>query len=138
MLGKFNQKLTNVVIFLALVGALDLQPVPAVLYVHELRQTRTDYYVDPFRFWGLNLTWENYLTMISQFKIFNLFKNSFIISFYFDHPAIGLGIVASYAFAKLKFKGKEVIYLAGACHHVHPGPGDDHPPVHALLQDRPG
>ena len=74
-------------------------------------KNRLDYYVDPFTFVGLKLTWENYATMISQFKIFNLFQK--LIHHFFSSIVLllGLGIVASYAFAKLQFKGKEVIYL---------------------------
>ncbi|MFL7893443.1 MAG: carbohydrate ABC transporter permease [Anaerolineales bacterium] len=49
--------------------------------------------------------------MISQFRIFNLFKNSFIISFFTIILLLSVGIVASYAFAKLNFKWKNVIYL---------------------------
>ncbi|MFN2214886.1 MAG: carbohydrate ABC transporter permease [Anaerolineales bacterium] len=74
-------------------------------------KSRTDYYVDPFSVFGLKLTWENYITMISQFRIFNLFKNSFIISFFTIILLLSVGIVASYAFAKLNFKWKNVIYL---------------------------
>jgi ABC-type glycerol-3-phosphate transport system permease component len=49
--------------------------------------------------------------MISQFKIFSLFKNSFIISFSTILLILCFGVVASYAFAKLKFKGINIIYL---------------------------
>lgn len=74
-------------------------------------KSRTDYFVDPFSVWGLELTWDNYITMISQFKIFSLFKNSFIISFFTIILLLSLGVVASYAFAKIPFKGKNIIYL---------------------------
>jgi ABC-type glycerol-3-phosphate transport system permease component len=57
------------------------------------------------------MTWDNYATMISQFKILDLFKNTFFISFFSIVFLLCLGIVASYAFAKLKFKGKNIIYL---------------------------
>jgi ABC-type glycerol-3-phosphate transport system permease component len=49
--------------------------------------------------------------MISQFKILNLFKNSFIISFFTIILLLSVGIVASYAFAKINFKGKNIIFL---------------------------
>ena len=74
-------------------------------------KNRTDYYINPFSVWGLKLTWDNYLTMISQFKILNLFKNSFIISFFSIILLLCFGIVASYAFAKINFKGRNIIYL---------------------------
>jgi ABC-type glycerol-3-phosphate transport system permease component len=49
--------------------------------------------------------------MISQFKILSLFKNSFIISFFTIILLLSVGIVASYAFAKINFKGKNIIFL---------------------------
>lgn len=111
MLAKFNQKATNVVIFLALLGLSISNLYPMFYMFMNSVKSRTDYFVNPFSVWGLKLTWENYATMVSQFKIFDLFKNSFIISFSSIVLLLCLGIIASYAFAKLRFKGKEVIYL---------------------------
>jgi ABC-type glycerol-3-phosphate transport system permease component len=49
--------------------------------------------------------------MISQFEILKLFKNTFIISVLTIFLLLTFGIVASYAFSKLKFIGKELIYF---------------------------
>jgi ABC-type glycerol-3-phosphate transport system permease component len=49
--------------------------------------------------------------MISQFKIFNLFKNTLFISVFTIIFILFFGIIASYAFAKIKFKGKGFIYF---------------------------
>jgi ABC-type glycerol-3-phosphate transport system permease component len=111
MLAKFNQKATNVVIFLALLGLSISNLYPLFYMFMNSVKSRTDYFVTPFRVWGLKLTWENYATMVSQFKIFDLFRNSFIISFSSIVLLLCLGIIASYAFAKLRFKGKDAIYL---------------------------
>ena len=111
MLSKFNQKLTNLLIFLTLLvlSISNLYPF-FYMFINSIK-SRTDYFVDPFSVWGLKLTWENYLTMISQFKILNLFKNTFIISFFTIILLLSVGIVASYAFAKINFKGKNIIFL---------------------------
>jgi len=111
MLSNFNRKLSNLLIFLLLLGLSISNLYPLFYMFMNSIKSRTDYYVDPFSVFGLELTWDNYLTMISQFKIFNLFKNSFIISFLTILLLLSVGIVASYAFAKLNFKGKNVIYL---------------------------
>ncbi|MGW8225107.1 MAG: carbohydrate ABC transporter permease [Anaerolineales bacterium] len=111
MLSNFNRKLSNLLIFLLLLGLSISNLYPLFYMFMNSIKSRTDYYVDPFSVFGLELTWDNYLTMISQFKIFNLFKNSFIISFFTILLLLSVGIVASYAFAKLNFKGKNVIYL---------------------------
>jgi raffinose/stachyose/melibiose transport system permease protein len=111
MLSKFNLKLTNLLIFLTLLVLSISNLYPLFYMFMNSIKSRTDYFVDPFSVWGLKLTWDNYLTMISQFKILNLFKNSFIISFFTIILLLSVGIVASYAFAKINFKGKNIIYL---------------------------
>jgi len=109
--SRFNQKLTQVLIFLGLLVPSISNLYPLFYMFMNSIKSKTDYYINPFSVLGLKLTWDNYLTMISQFKILNLFKNSFFISFFSIIFLLSLGIVASYAFAKLKFRGKNVIYL---------------------------
>ncbi len=111
MLSIFNQKLTNLLIFISLLFLSITNLYPLFYMFMNSIKSRTDYFVNPFSVWGLKLTWENYLTMISQFRILNLFKNSFIISFFTIIILLSIGIIASYAFAKINFKGKNVIYL---------------------------
>lgn len=111
MLGKINQKLSGALIFLVLLGLSVSNLYPFFYMFLNSVKSRTDYLVNPFSVWGLKLTWDNYRTMISQFRILDLFKNSFVISFFTILLLLCLGIVASYAFAKLRFKGKDAIYL---------------------------
>lgn len=111
MAAKLIQKLTNGLIFLILLALSIANIYPLFFMFYNSLKSRTAYLINPFNFLGIKLTWDNYATMISQFRIFNLFKNSFVISFFTILFLLGFGIVASYAFAKLKFKGKNVIYL---------------------------
>ncbi len=50
--------------------------------------------------------------MISQFKILNLFRNSFIVSALTVMLLLVVGTFASYIFAKYRFKGRGVVYVA--------------------------
>ena len=75
-------------------------------------KTRTDFFTNQFRLPGAPLQFVNYTTMISQFKILNLFKNSFIISAFTVVGLLVIGTFASYVFAKYRFKGRSVIYVA--------------------------
>jgi ABC-type glycerol-3-phosphate transport system permease component len=111
MLAKVNQKLSGVLVFVILLGLSISNLYPFFYMLLNSVKSRIDYFVRPFSVRGLELTWDNYRTMISQFKILNLFKNSLFISFFTIVLLLCLGIVASYAFAKLRFKGKDVIYL---------------------------
>lgn len=111
MLSKFNQKLSSLLIFITLLVLSISNLYPLFYMFMNSIKSRTDYFINPFSVWNLQLTWENYITMISQFKILNLFKNSFIISFFSIIILLCLGTFASYAFAKLDFRGKDIIYL---------------------------
>ena len=105
-------RLTKTLIFSAL-GVLAVSNVYPLLFVllNSLK-SRPDYLTSPFGLPNLTqLAWGNYVTMISQFQILKLFRNSLIISVCTIFFLLTFGIVASYAFAKLKFIGKGVIYF---------------------------
>jgi ABC-type glycerol-3-phosphate transport system permease component len=75
-------------------------------------KTRTAYYTNPFSLPTGMLQWENFSTMISQFQILNLFKNSFFVAAGTVVILLVVCVFASYVFAKYNFKGRGVIYLA--------------------------
>ncbi len=75
-------------------------------------KTRTAYYTNPFGPPGGVLQWENFTTMISQFQILKLFKNSFFVSAGTVILLLVVCTFASYVFAKYKFRGRNAIYLA--------------------------
>jgi raffinose/stachyose/melibiose transport system permease protein len=111
MMNKILRQFSNALIFLILLMLSIVNIYPLFFIFYNSLKSRTDYLISPFSTLGLKLTWDNYATMISQFKIFALFKNSFIISFFTILFLLIFGTIASYAFAKLKFRGKNVIYL---------------------------
>jgi ABC-type glycerol-3-phosphate transport system permease component len=75
-------------------------------------KTRAAYFARPFALPGAPLQLANYATMISQFRILNLFKNSFVISALTVVLLLAAGTFASYVFAKYRFKGRSVLYVA--------------------------
>ncbi len=112
MLSKVNQKLTSIVIFLVLLVLSVSNVYPLFFMFLNSLKSHTDYIKSPFSLPDFrNLNWGNYLTMISQFQILNLFKNTLFISVFTIVFILIFGIIASYAFAKLPFKGKNLIYF---------------------------
>ena len=108
---KARQGFTNGLIFVALLLLCVSNLYPMFYMFLNSLKSRTDYLVNPFSVLNLKLTWDNYVTMISQFRIFDLFRNTFFISFFTIILLLVLGIVASYAFSKLSFKGMNILYL---------------------------
>jgi ABC-type glycerol-3-phosphate transport system permease component len=111
MVKNLTNRLTNAFIFLTLLAISISNLYPLFFMFFNSLKHRTDYLIDPFSIRGLSLTWENYVTMISQFKILSLFGNTLFISFFTILFILIFGIIASFAFAKLKFPGIDLIYL---------------------------
>jgi ABC-type glycerol-3-phosphate transport system permease component len=75
-------------------------------------KTRPAYYTNPFALPALPLQVFNFEAMISQFKILLLFRNTFIICAGTLVLLVVLGVMGSYAFAKLRFRWTQPLYLA--------------------------
>ncbi len=111
-MSKINFSLTRIMIFGTLLVLSVSNLYPLLFMLLNSLKSRADYQKAPFSLPDLrNLAWNNYATMISQFRILNLFKNTLIISIFTIVFLLIFGIVASYAFAKLDFKGKNIIYF---------------------------
>jgi ABC-type glycerol-3-phosphate transport system permease component len=106
--GKLKAALVS--LLLAVLTVSFLYPLYYML-INSLK-TRTDFFTNQFSLPGAPLQFVNYSTMISQFKILNLFKNSFIISAFTVVGLLIIGTFASYVFAKYRFRGRSVIYVA--------------------------
>ena len=110
MASKGKLKAMLVSLLLAVLTVSFLYPLYYML-INSLK-TRTDFFTNQFSLPGAPLQFVNYTTMISQFRILNLFKNSFIISAFTVVGLLIIGTFASYIFAKFRFKGRSVIYVA--------------------------
>jgi ABC-type glycerol-3-phosphate transport system permease component len=104
-----NQRISKYAIFIILVLLITSFLYPLFFMFLNSVKSHVDYLKNPFSLHITKFEWSNYLTMISQFKIFSLFRNTLIISVLTIIFILAIGIIASYSFAKLKFKGKNVI-----------------------------
>jgi len=75
-------------------------------------KSRADYFARPFGLPAAPLQFGNFAVMVSQFKILNLFKNSFVVSALTVVLLLLVGTFASYIFAKYRFRGRTALYLA--------------------------
>jgi raffinose/stachyose/melibiose transport system permease protein len=111
-MSRINTSLTRIVIFATLLVLSVSNLYPLLFMLLNSFKSRAAYQTSPFGLPDLRqLAWGNYVTMISQFKILNLFKNTLIISVFTILFLLIFGIIASYAFAKLNFMGKDILYF---------------------------
>lgn len=85
---------------------------PVIFMMLNSLKTKAEYYSYPFGLPSGKLHFENYTTMISQFGILNLFKNTGVILVFTCSIVLVISIFASYAITKLKFRGNRAIFLA--------------------------
>ena len=109
---KFWHVFGRAVIFLVLLVLAVSFLYPLYYMLINSLKSLSGYYVNPFGLPNEQLQWQNFATMISQFKILKLFGNSFIVSFFTVLGLVVMGTLASFSFAKVDFKGKDGLYLA--------------------------
>ncbi len=107
-----KNRASKIIIFVLLVILTLSFIYPLFFMLVNSLKTRTEYFASPFRMPRDGLQVINYYSMISQFHILTLFKNSFIISAFTVIFILFVGIFSSHVFAKLNFKGKAAVYIA--------------------------
>ncbi len=84
---------------------------PLYFMIINSLKNRPAYYTNPFALPRAPLQLGNFSAMVSQFKILLPFRNTFVICVATLAFLILLGVVASYAFAKLRFRWSQPVYL---------------------------
>lgn len=108
---KQKNFLVKIIVFLSLCFISLTFIYPLIFMLINSLKSKIGYAMDPFGLPKGKLEIGNYIAMISQFKILNLFKNTGIIVVISCAIVITISVFASYAFAKLEFKGRKFVYL---------------------------
>ena len=72
---------------------------------------QSDLYASGFRLWPKHFTFSNFSEPIKQFPVWTWFKNSVIISVGVTVITVTCNLLAGYAFAKLRFRGRNALFL---------------------------
>ena len=105
-----KQKLTQALVFLILM-VLALSFLYPIFYMGiNSFKTKIEYRKGNFAM-PQSLDFTNYNLLIRNFKILDAFGNTFIIAIFSVLISLIIAIFASYAFAKLKFRGRMFVYL---------------------------
>lgn len=101
---------TFIYLFLIVLALSFLYPVFYMIF--NSLKTQAEYMKDPFSIDFVNGHYENYWVMINNFNILKYFWNTLVVDVAGLSVNLFLSIIASYAFAKLKFVGQHKAYLA--------------------------
>lgn len=73
--------------------------------------TRADLYEPGLHLWPRHFTLSNFTLPIQQFPVWHWFRNSLVITLLVTAITVVVNLLAGYAFAKLWFRGKNVLFL---------------------------
>ena len=110
VINKKKITISKVIIFIILTLLLLSFIYPIYYMGINSVKSRSEYFNSPFSITS-EPTLENYEVMISQFDIFRLFRNTFVVTGASLALILVFSIFASYAFAKIKFRGRRFTYL---------------------------
>jgi multiple sugar transport system permease protein len=66
----------------------------------------------PMQFFPDNILWGNYAEIFERFNFLTYFWNTVRVAFFVTMPQIFLSALAAYAFARLEFPGKNIIFVS--------------------------
>jgi multiple sugar transport system permease protein len=95
-------------IVLALFGIIMLMPI--IWMISSSFKYESDIFEMPFRFIPKNLNLQNYPSAIQKFPYIQWYKNTIFVTVGVVLSVLIFSSLAGYAFAKLKFKGKDIIF----------------------------
>lgn len=65
----------------------------------------------PPRLWPSEFHWENFINVLKENDFLKYYKNSLIVTLLSTLITVNINLLAGYAFAKYRFKGKEFMFL---------------------------
>ena len=110
MRKTWRQKLSVCLLVLILVSLAVIFIYPLVFLLINSLKDKISYYADPLAL-PQSPSIQNYLLLFQKFGILKYIKNTLIISVFSILLTLVCSVLASYAFAKLRFRGKTPAYL---------------------------
>ena len=94
---------------LMIIGGL-VMVVPFIDIVSVSFKGAGEYGLLPFRFFPKNFTWDNYVAAFDQLQLGRLFVTSTVVTIIVTFSVLITSSMAGYALAKLRFRGRSVIF----------------------------
>lgn len=97
--------------YLALFGTVAIICVPIYFIVVTSLKTQADIYADPVTWWPNPFAPQNYSYVLDTMSFTTYLRNSIIITSILTVVEVTLGVLTAYAFAFLRFPGRDVLFI---------------------------
>jgi len=106
-----GEKALAVVKYIVLLALAVLMIIPFVWMISSSLKTSIDVFSIPMKWIPETFHWENYVTIWSKVSLLTYFKNTIVVALAVTFMQILTSSFAAYAFAKMQFKGRDVLFM---------------------------
>ena len=108
---KSQEQFIRIIIYAVMVLVSLLMLFPLYWILVTAVKPLDEIYAFPPKLWPSEFHWGNFIEVLKVTDFASYFKNSFIVSLFATVITLCLNLIAGYAFAKYKFKGREFFFL---------------------------
>ena len=108
---KAQEQALRTIIYIAMAAVVLLMLFPLYWILVTAVKPLAEVFAYPPKLWPSTFHWENFIEALKVTDFGTYFKNSFIVSLFATVITLCLNLIAGYAFAKYKFRGREFIFL---------------------------
>ncbi|MBQ8946556.1 MAG: carbohydrate ABC transporter permease [Lachnospiraceae bacterium] len=109
---KTNRIITNVILYILLIALAVIMLVPFVWMITASLKMNKDIFVIPYQWFGFEARWQNYVDIWTKIPLAKYALNTVKLTIIVTLLQILTSSFAAYAFAKLEFKGRNILFLA--------------------------
>lgn len=106
-----GEKVLAVVKYIVLLALAVLMIIPFVWMISSSLKTSIDVFSIPMKWIPETFHWDNYVTIWSKVSLLTYFKNTIVVALAVTFMQILTSSFAAYAFAKMQFKGRDVLFM---------------------------
>ena len=117
-IGAFLGK-AGIYLFLFLMAGIVL--FPFYWMINSSLKSLAEYRLSPPTFWPNQVLWTNYADAFTTANLGTLFKNTMIVGIVSTLLSLVITVLSAFAFARLEFKGKELLFAALLATMMIPG-----------------
>ena len=107
-----NRLIKNIIIYALLILLAVIMLVPFIWMITASLKMNKDIFVIPYQWWNPEPKWSNYLDIWTKIPLAKYALNTVKLTIIVTILQIITSSFAAYAFAKLQFKGRDILFLA--------------------------
>ena len=120
-LGRTTQMISMIGVYLFLFIMALIVLFPFYWMIISSLKSLTEYKLNPPTFWPQQIIWQNYINAFNTASLGQLFMNTMYVGLVSTLLSLIITILTAFAFARLEFKGKDLLFAALLATMMIPG-----------------